>query len=111
MHWYLETETTSITKRGKKWRVHVRQEGISASATFDTKAKVKAWADDQENFGPSDNEPKNFREVLVEYHDRVTVEKSSAYDGTIIINKLIQAASVEVPLTRLSALHLTEYRD
>lgn len=101
----------SITKRGKKWRVQVRQDGISASATFDTKAEVKAWADDQEHFGPSDNEPKNFREVLVEYRDRVTVKKPSAQNETIIINKLLQAAWVDIPLTKLSARHLTEYRD
>lgn len=100
-----------ITKRGKKWRVHVRQDGISASATFDTKAEAKAWADDQENFGPSDNEPKNFREVLVEYRDRVTVKKPSAHNETIIINKLLQAAWVDIPLTKLSARHLTDYRD
>ena len=101
----------SITKRGKKWRVQVRQDGISASASFDTKAEAKAWADDQENFGPSDNEPKNFREVLVEYRDRVTVKKPSAQNETIIINKLLQAAWVDIPLTKLSARHLTEYRD
>ena len=89
----------SITKRGKKWRVQVRQDGISASASFDTKAEAKAWADDQENFGPSDNEPKNFREVLVEYRDRVTVKKPSAHNETIIINKLLQAAWVDIPLT------------
>lgn len=101
----------SITKRGKKWRVQVREDGISASATFDTKAEAKAWADDQKHFDPSDNEPKNFREVLVEYRERVTVKKPSAQNETIIINKLLQAAWVDIPLTKLSARHLTEYRD
>ena len=103
----------SIMKRGLKWRAQVRTDGINTSRSFDTKSEAEAWAFSMENnrVHHFDHTPGAFREVLVEYLKKVTSKKPSAPNETIIINKLLQAAWVDIPLTRLSALHLTEYRD
>ena len=95
----------SITKRGSKWRAQVRTDGINTSKSFDTKSEAEAWAFSAENdrVHHFDHTPGAFREVLVEYLKKVTSKKPSAHNETIIINKLLQAAWMDIPLTKLSA--------
>lgn len=63
----------TIDKRGKKWRVQIRQKGLKPLyKSFSTEKAARDWAEDQEAGGMS------LGQGLERYRETVTPEKKGA---------------------------------
>lgn len=72
----------TFEKRGQRWRVRIRVDGIDKSETFRTKAEASAWAAQQE-VERSNNKlgripDKLFADLLIRYRDEVSVAKDGS---------------------------------
>lgn len=72
----------TFEKRGQRWRVRIRVDGIDKSETFRTKAEASAWAAQQEaersNTKLGRIPDKLFADLLVRYRDEVSVAKDGS---------------------------------
>jgi integrase len=113
----------TYAKRNGKIRVQVRINGLSKSATFDTKSEAQLWAALQERGSViADNTvteqvargkycPTNFAEILIKYQDKVTALKKTAKAEDNMISILLKASFMSIPVQHLTTEHFTDYRD
>lgn len=98
-----------------RWRAQVRRAGRSLSSSHATKKAAKAWATQMEaeiesgRYGQSSS--RLFSEALIRYRDEVSVAKKGGRWETTRINALLRHSLAGVPLNRLSASHIADWRD
>jgi len=72
----------TFEKRGQRWRVRIRLDGIDKSETFRTKAEASVWAAQQEversNTKLGRIPDKLFADLLIRYRDEVSVTKDGS---------------------------------
>lgn len=106
----------SFQKRGTGWRVQVRKQGITKTATFDTKAEGERWAAvvEGEIAGRRmrlDVPDMHMREALQRYLAEVTPLKKSAAMETIRIQKWLDDPLTNRKLGDLTPAMLTAWRN
>jgi len=105
----------TITQRGKRWRAQVRRDGRSLSATFATKGEARQWAQRQEVFVDEVGAGKATGKTLGEAFDRYMSDVSPTKKGerweVIRLTSLADDDLAAVPFNRLTALHLSAWRD
>ncbi|CAK0775625.1 putative integrase/recombinase HI_1572 [Gammaproteobacteria bacterium] len=115
----------TIEKRGARWRVRVRKDGVDLSESFRLKSEAQAWASQREadisagKLGRAVD--KTFGDLLRRYRDDVSVSKDGAEWEQARINRLIGAPAHNIPrqpdplsLVRLPNLgpeHFAAWRD
>ena len=84
----------TIRKRNNKYQVQVRIKGLSTTATLITLDHARRWARQKELELESKLKlgelyrPKNFKEIILHYKQKVTPLKKSSHNETIIIESL-----------------------
>lgn len=96
----------TMTKRGEKWRVHIRKKGIVKTATFSTKTEASRWAqsiESQINAGEYSPVPQmTFAELIKKYVEEVTIHKGGARSEALRLNRIAKTALGSVDLAELS---------
>lgn len=97
------------------WYAKVRRNGLSKSASFNTKAQASAWATELEAgalagkySGVAD---KTFGELLEKYRDEVSPTKPGGSKEIIRLNRLMLEPFATVKLADLNDTHFIEWRD
>ena len=112
----------TFERRGKRWRVRVRQNGVNVSRSFDTKAEAKLWAAEVEvdaSAGRVGKAPAHmsFGDLMERYADVVTVTKRGADKEYIRIERFLGRGKAkrdevcDVPLHRFTKFDLMAWRD
>jgi len=113
----------TYAKRNGKIRVQVRINGLSKSATFDTKSEAQLWAALQERGSViADNSvteqvargkycPADFAEILKKYKSSVTPLKKTAKAEYTHIDRLLKASFMSIPVQHLTTEHFTDFRN
>lgn len=105
----------SYEKRGKRWRVQVKKNGIRLSDTFDTKAKAQEWAAQQESDIASQKRGsvpnKIFGDLLDRYGSEVSPTKKGELWELKRINVLKTYKIASVRLSSLDEVHVSEWRN
>jgi integrase len=103
-------------KRGSKWQVRVRVDGVDRAKTFRTKADAQLWAAQTETgiaTGQLGRIPdQSFGDLLIRYRDTVSVHKDGARWETVRINRLLKSDElVAVRLKNLGPESFAAWRD
>lgn len=102
-------------KRGKKWRVCVKLNGVRSSATFNTKAQADAWATVQEAeilSGQRGEIPnKTVADLFERYISDVSIKKSGSRWEKIRLKSLLRDDLSKVKLKMLNNSHISAWRD
>nr|SPS04983.1 putative integrase/recombinase HI_1572 [Candidatus Nitrotoga fabula] len=116
----------TFEKRGQRWRVRIRVDGIDKSETFRTKAEGSAWAAQQEversNTKLGRIPDKLFSDLLIRYRDEVSVTKDgnrwerlriAVLLGESLASGLIRTPDplAKVRLPDLGPEHFADWRD
>lgn len=107
----------TIRKRNNKYQVQVRIKGLSTTATLITLDHARRWARQKELELESKLKlgelyrPKNFKEIILRYKQKVTPLKKSSHNETIIIESLARNLWMLIPLDKLQPIDVTNYRD
>ena len=107
----------TIRKRNNKYQVQVRIQGLARSATLISLQHARQWARRKEleleslvKLGEL-YRPRDFKEILLQYKQKVTSLKKSSHNENIIIEALVRNSWMEMPLDKLQPIHITNYRD
>ena len=107
----------TIRKRNNKYQVQVRIQGLARSATLISLQHARQWARRKEleleslvKLGEL-YRPKNFKEILLQYKQKVTSLKKSSHNENIIIESLTRNSWMDIQLDKLQPIHITNYRD
>jgi len=110
----------TIRKRGNKWQVRVRRKGsLPVSKTFIRKEDANLWARQTEITADRRGLPVDTQslaemtvaDLLCHYRDTVVPMKRGANVETFILNAFLRHGIARLPLSELSSLHLSKYRD
>jgi integrase len=109
----------TITQRGSKYRVRIRKNGEYQSKTFKTKLEAEIWAKTIEQpeavadmvIAVSGYNPVTYREVLTKYLELETPQKRTADNERLMIEKILTASWVDIPIAKLQAADFTAYRN
>lgn len=105
----------TITKRGDKWRVHVRKKGINKTATFGTKTEAVRWAqslESQIDAGEYSPVPKmTFAELIDKYVREVTINKGGAREESLRLNRIAKTPLGAVELEDLSKRDFEQWQN
>lgn len=105
----------TITKRGDKWRVHVRKKGINKTATFATKTEAVRWAQSLESqIGAGEYSPvpkMTFAELIGKYVREVTINKGGAREESLRLNRIAKTPLGVVELEDLSKRDFEQWQN
>ena len=107
----------TIRKRNNKYQVQVRIQGLARSSTLISLQHARQWARRKEleleslvKLGEL-YRPRDFKEILLQYKQKVTSLKKSSHNENIIIEALVRNPWMGIPLDKLQPIHITNYRD
>ena len=107
----------TIRKRHNKYQVQVRIQGLARSATLISLQHARQWARRKEleleslvKLGEL-YRPRDFKEILLQYKQKVTSLKKSSHNENIIIEALVRNPWMEIPVDKLQPIDITNYRD
>lgn len=112
----------NFEKRGARWRVRIRRDGVDYSETFRTKTEAAAWAAQREaeiDGGKIGRVPdRSFGELLRRYLDEVTPGHGASHWEAVQIRRLLGESRTSTPdplihvrLPDLAPTHFTAWRD
>ena len=107
----------TIRKRNNKYQVQIRIKGLSTSATLISLDHARRWARQKELELESKLKlgelyrPQNFKEIILQYKQKVTPLKKSSHNENIIIESLARNPWMLIPLDKLQPIDITNYRD
>ena len=107
----------TIRKRNNKYQVQIRIKGLSTSATLISLDHARRWARQKELELESKLKlgelyrPKYFKEIILQYKQKVTSLKKSSHNENIIIESLARNLWMLIPLDKLQPIDITNYRD
>jgi len=107
----------TIRKRNNKYQVQIRIKGLSTSATLISLDHARRWARQKELELESKLKlgelyrPKYFKEIILQYKQKVTPLKKSFHNENIIIESLARNPWMLIPLDKLQPIDITNYRD
>ena len=103
----------SIRKVGDRWRAEVRQKGRYRSASFASKREARQWAAETEARieDPTAVGPETVAHALRKYASEVSPSKKGARWEQIRLQLLERYPLASIPIGRLSAEDLAQWRD
>lgn len=106
----------TFRKRAKGWYAEVYKHGVRAYATLPTKAQAKEWATNKEmeiqaSKGFRVNSDATFHDAVIKYLDEVSAHKKSHKWNVRKKRIFLEASFANVPLSKLVASHITNWRD
>lgn len=106
----------TISKRGGRWRAQIRRRGHKAlSETFETKARAKAWATQQEAeilAGSRGEYPKkSFADALDKYLAEESIKRAGYRWEKIRIEAFKHSTTLSRPINSLTEAHIAEWRN
>jgi integrase len=108
----------TLRKRGSKWHVQVRRSGQSMTRSFTHKADAEAWGRkierDIDTGDLSDTDRLSrvvLRELLERYSSEVIPKKRSGVIEQFFVDRFLRHPIAALPLSRLSPIHISQYRD
>jgi hypothetical protein len=99
---------------GSKWRAQIQKKGVRKCRTFRTKAEAQAWANRTEleiDGGEFVRHTQTFGDLLDRYGREVSAGKKGARWEQVRIGLLKRDRLAQVPLSRLDAPHVADWRD
>jgi integrase len=113
----------SITKRGQRWRVRIRRDGVWLTETFESKDAAEIWAAEKEaelKLGADAarskyiTQRKLHKEILLadllkKYCAKVSTKKKGASEEISRINALLRYDICELSLAEFAPHHLDQY--
>lgn len=101
-----------IRKRGKRWHAEVYRGEKREFDSFATKAEASAWALERESMLTGDKLPEHtLGEAMLRYANTVSDTKKGGRWEKIRFVALARYDVAKVPLSKLTAAHLAEWRD
>lgn len=105
----------TITKRGKKWAVRIRMQGVSLSKSFLTKGQAQAWSTQTESAiltGSYDSpSEKTLGDAIDRYLREETPKKKSHINETAHLNMIRRQSICDPKLSHLTTEMLAKWRD
>ena len=110
----------TIRKRGSRWHAQVRRTGFPAQTkSFGSKAAAEVWAraiEAKADEGDSEYLPDgrcsvSFGELLNRYRSEVSPRKKGCSEELIRLRTLLSHPIAQLPLRKLSSVHLASHRD
>ena len=105
----------SIGKRGNRWRVQVRRNGVSKTQYFSSHKEARSWADRFEGMLVNDLLPAqhilHLDETLKRYRDEVTPTKRSRSSESYRIGKWLKDPVARRSMSDINSADIARWRD